>query len=112
MKRTRIMTKHLGPKTMPEFFENRFQSKSLKLASAAIVFVFLIPYTASVYNGLSRLFAMAFNLTSDASYMLIIVAMAVLTAIYVILGAMLQLPSMTLYRALSCWWAFQPWYTV
>lgn len=85
-KRTRIMTKHLGSKTMPEFFENRFQSKSLKLASAAIVFVFLIPYTASVYNGLSRLFAMAFNLTSDASYMLIIVAMAVLTAIYVILG--------------------------
>ena len=85
-KRTRIMTKHLGSKTMPEFFENRFQSKSLKLASAAIVFVFLIPYTASVYNGLSRLFAMAFNMTSDASYMLIIVAMAVLTAIYVILG--------------------------
>ena len=85
-KRTRIMTKHLGSKTMPEFFENRFQSKSLKLASAAIVFVFLIPYTASVYNGLSRLFAMAFNMTSDTSYMLIIVAMAVLTAIYVILG--------------------------
>ena len=50
------------------------------------MFVFLIPYTASVYNGLSRLFAMAFNMTSDTSYMLIIVAMAVLTAIYVILG--------------------------
>ncbi|MGN0590863.1 sodium:solute symporter family protein [Ruminococcus sp.] len=85
-RRTRIMTKHLGSKTMPEFFENRFQSKSLKIAAAAIVFVFLIPYTASVYNGLSRLFAMAFNLTSDTSYMVIIVAMALLTAVYVILG--------------------------
>ncbi len=81
-KRTRIMTKHLDCSTMPEFFEKRYNSKSLKTASAAIVFVFLIPYTASVYNGLSRLFESAFHI----DYSVCIIAMAVLTAAYVILG--------------------------
>ena len=81
-KRTRIMTKHLEAKTMPEFFEKRYNSKPLKIASALIVFVFLIPYTASVYNGLSRLFEKSFHI--DYSYC--IIGMAVFTAIYVILG--------------------------
>ncbi|MDR0984008.1 MAG: sodium:solute symporter [Ruminococcus sp.] len=85
-RRTRIMTKHLHATTMPEFFEKRWNSKGLKTISALIVFVFLIPYTASVYNGLSRLFAMAFGTDSDAVYMMIIVGMAVLTSVYVILG--------------------------
>lgn len=85
-KRTRIMSNHLNAKTMPELFEKRFNSKGLKIASALIVFIFLIPYTASVYNGLSRLFNMAFNLNSDSSYKIIIIAMAIITAIYVILG--------------------------
>ena len=80
--RTRKMTKHLDSSTMPEFFEKRYNSKSLKTAAALIVFVFLIPYTASVYNGLSRLFESAFSL--DYKYWIII--MAVFTAIYVILG--------------------------
>lgn len=81
-KRTRIMTKQLNASTMPEYFEKRYNSKALKIVSAIIVFVFLIPYTASVYNGLSRLFSMAF----DIPYAVCIIAMAVLTAAYVILG--------------------------
>ena len=85
-KRTRMMTKHLNAKTMPEYFEKRFDSKGLKIAAALIVFIFLIPYTASVYNGLSRLFAMALGLESEFSYKMIIVAMALITAVYVILG--------------------------
>lgn len=85
-KRTRMMTKHLNAKTMPEFFERRFGSKSLKIAASLIVFIFLIPYTASVYNGLSRLFAMALGLESENAYKLIIIAMALVTAVYVILG--------------------------
>lgn len=84
-KRTRLMSNHLGAKTMPEYFELRFGSKALKTAAAAIVFIFLIPYTASVYNGLSRLFGMVFNL-GDNGYIYIIFAMALLSAIYVILG--------------------------
>lgn len=60
--RTRVMTKHLNVSTMPEYFEKRYVSRGLKLSSALIVFVFLIPYTASVYNGLSRLFEQAFHI--------------------------------------------------
>lgn len=81
-KRTRCMSKHLNASTMPEFFEKRFNSKKLKTSAAVIIFIFLIPYTASVYNGLSRLFSMAFNI----NYSTCIIAMALLTAVYVILG--------------------------
>ena len=60
--RTREMTHRLQASTMPEFFGKRYNSRALRIAAAAIIFVFLIPYTASVYNGLSRLFGMAFGL--------------------------------------------------
>ena len=81
-RRTRIMTQHLNSATMPQFFESRFDSRGLKVVSSAIIFIFLIPYTASLYNGLSRLFNMAFNV----DYTICIIVMAVLTAIYVIAG--------------------------
>lgn len=80
--RTRVMTKHLNVSTMPEYFEKRYVSRGLKLSSALIVFIFLIPYTASVYNGLSRLFEQAFHI----DYSVCIIVMALLTAVYVILG--------------------------
>ncbi len=82
-RRTRIMTKHLDSKTMPEFFGVRFESKGLKVAASVITFVFLIPYTASLYNGLSRLFSMAFN---GVDYAVCVIVMAVLTGIYVLIG--------------------------
>ena len=81
-RRTRIMTKHLNSATMPEFFGRRFNSDALKIAASIIIFIFLIPYTASLYNGLSRLFAMAFNM----DFTVCIVLMAALTGIYVIAG--------------------------
>ncbi len=80
--RTREMTHRLGASTMPEFFGKRYNSKALRIAAAAIIFVFLIPYTASVYNGLSRLFGMAFALPYDVC----VIGMAVVTCIYVVLG--------------------------
>lgn len=81
-RRTKVMTQHLNSKTMPDFFGSRYESKALKIAASAIVFVFLVPYTASVYNGLSRLFGMAFHIP----YAYCVIGMAVFTAIYVILG--------------------------
>ena len=81
-RRTRVMTNHLSSATMPEFFGKRFDSPSLKISSSVIIFVFLVPYTASIYNGLSRLFEMAFNIP----YEICIVVMALLTAVYVIAG--------------------------
>ena len=81
-RRTRIMTHHLGSATMPEFFGSRFNSRALKVGASVLIFIFLIPYTASLYNGLSRLFAMAFGV----DFTVCIVAMAVLTGVYVIAG--------------------------
>ena len=81
-RRTRIMSQHLDSATMPQYFGKRFNSTPLKIGASVIVFIFLIPYTASLYNGLSRLFGMAFNI----DYSVCILIMAVLTAIYVIAG--------------------------
>ncbi|MDR2207378.1 MAG: sodium:solute symporter [Azoarcus sp.] len=80
--RTRAMTHHLRAQTMPEFFGARFSSPALRIAAAAIIFIFLIPYTASVYNGLSRLFDMAFGVP----YEWCVIVMAVLTCVYVVMG--------------------------
>ena len=80
--RTRVMTHHLDSTTMPEFFEKIYDSKALKLVSSLIIFVFLVPYSASVYKGLSVLFENAFGI----SFYYCIIGMAILTAAYIILG--------------------------
>ena len=84
-RRTRLLTQHLNASTMPEFFGRRFDSRALKLVASVIIFVFLVPYTASLYNGLSRLFGMAFSI----DYSVCIILMSVLTAVYVIAGGYL-----------------------
>ncbi len=81
-RRTRLMTQHFDSATMPEFFGRRYDNRALKLAASAIIFIFLIPYTASLYNGLSRLFGMAFGI----DYTWCIIIMAILTGVYVIAG--------------------------
>ncbi len=81
-RRTRIMSNKLESNTMPDFFGKRFDSKALKIAASVVSFVFLIPYTASVYKGLSALFEMAFNIP----YEVCVIVMAALTCVYVILG--------------------------
>lgn len=81
-RRTRLMTQKLDSKTMPAFFGTRFSSPALKIAASVIVFIFMIPYTASLFNGLSRLFKMAFGI----DYVWCVLMMAVLTGLYVVLG--------------------------
>ncbi|MBQ9065584.1 MAG: sodium:solute symporter [Blautia sp.] len=81
-RRTRVMTHYLGAATMPDFFGKRFESNALRIAASVISFIFLIPYTASLYNGLSNLFGMSFNI----SYKVCVILMATLTGVYVILG--------------------------
>mgnify|MGYP001024206738 CR=1 FL=1 len=79
---TRRLTVHLGVLTMPAFFEARYDSRWLKIASALIIFIFLVPYSASVYMGLSYLFEEVFSIPFEAA----LVLMAVLTAVYLIMG--------------------------
>ena len=81
-RRTRIMTQHMDAKTMPDFFGKRFKSVPMKVTASIIVFIFLIPYTASLYNGLSSMFGLVF----DIPYWVVIALMAVLTGVYVVFG--------------------------
>lgn len=82
-KRTRTMTHTLNSKTMPEFFEGRYNSVNLKIFAAIIIFIFLVPYSAAVYKGLGSMFSTIFPGVSNNIWMLII---AVLTACYLVLG--------------------------
>ena len=81
-KRTKLMTQHIESRTMPDFFGTRFSSQGLRVVASVIAFVFLIPYTAGVYKGISTLFEMGFGIP----YEYCVIIMAILTAVYVILG--------------------------
>ena len=81
-KRTKLMTQHIQSRTMPDFFGTRYGDEGLRVAASIIAFIFLIPYTAGVYMGISKLFEMGFGIPYE--YCAII--MALLTAVYVILG--------------------------
>lgn len=81
-KRTKNMTRRLEAKTMPEFFEKRYGSRKLKLVTAVIIFIFLIPYSASVYNGISSLFEIVFGIPG----WIVMLALAALTALYLFFG--------------------------
>jgi SSS family solute:Na+ symporter len=81
-RRTKLMTQHIESRTMPDFFGTRYDSQSLRVIASIIAFVFLIPYTAGVYKGISTLFEMGFGIP----YEYCVIIMAILTAVYVILG--------------------------
>lgn len=81
-RRTRVMTKHFESATMPDFFGKRYCSDNLKIVASVIIFVFLVPYSASVYKGLSGLFSMAFGI----DFRWCVIGIAVLTSIYVVAG--------------------------
>ena len=81
-RRTKLMTQHIDSRTMPDFFGTRYGNQGLRVVASIIAFVFLIPYTAGVYKGISTLFEMGFGIP----YEYCVVIMAILTAVYVILG--------------------------
>jgi SSS family transporter len=81
--KTRKMTKKLNARTMPDYFEKRYGSKGMKILAAAIIFVFLVPYSAAVYKGLGSLFSAVFPNVDTWVWMLII---ACLTSIYLVAG--------------------------
>ena len=81
-RRTKLMTQHIESRTMPDFFGTRFNDQGLRVVASVIAFVFLIPYTAGVYKGISTLFEMGFGIP----YEYCVIIMAILTAVYVILG--------------------------
>lgn len=81
-RRTRAMTARLGAMTMPAFLAARYGSRWLRVAAALVIFLFLVPYSASVYAGLAYLFEHVFSLDFSVALWL----MAVLTGVYLVLG--------------------------
>lgn len=81
-KPTREMTEKLGAMTMPEFLQARYDSHALKIFAALVIFIFLVPYSASVFMGLSYVFEEVFQL----NYNYALLAMTVITATYLLMG--------------------------
>ena len=78
----RRMGERLNVGTIPGFFEKRYQAKWMKLAAAAIIFIFLLPYSASVYKGLGTMFRMALGI----DYTWCVIGIALLAALYLFAG--------------------------
>lgn len=72
-----------GIHTMSEFYEKRYGSPFMKLFSAVVIFVFLIPYSAAVFIGLSYLFKSSFP---GIEYWHAVAFMGVFTTVYLVLG--------------------------
>lgn len=81
-RRTRIMTQNLDVMTMPEFLQERYQGKYTKMFAALVIFIFLIPYSASVFKGLGHLFEANFHIPYDIALLIMIG----ITGIYLVLG--------------------------
>lgn len=76
------MSQTYGVATMSEFLEKRYSSPFIKLAAVVVIFVFMIPYSAAVFMGLSYLFETSFQI----QYWQALVFMGIFTAIYIVLG--------------------------
>ncbi|MBR5438161.1 MAG: sodium:solute symporter family protein [Clostridia bacterium] len=75
-KRTRSLTRQHHIKSMPQFFEKRFGSKLMKTFSTAVIFLFLIPYSASVYKGLTSVCSVLLGVDENVCMIVIAVAAA------------------------------------
>ncbi len=84
--RTRRISGRLGVGTMPDYFRRRFDSPGLERLSAVIIFVFLVPYSASVYQGLGAILQVFFKETFLADPRAAMALMAVVTALYLVFG--------------------------
>lgn len=83
--RTRAVTRKMKIKTMPQLFEKRYHSKAMRVYSAIIIFIFMTPYSASVYSGLSYLCENVLNIKYQTAMLVI----AVVAAVYLVLGGYL-----------------------
>ncbi|MDF2587019.1 MAG: Na+/solute symporter [Anaerocolumna sp.] len=84
-RRTREMTQRLGAATMPQFLGIRYKDQKLRFLSSLIIFIFLVPYAASVYKGLGFLFKITFNMDEK----IIMLIMTIITALYLFVGGFL-----------------------
>ena len=80
--RVKKVSVEMGVQTMSEFLEKRYGSKLFKLLASIVIFIFMVPYSAAVFMGLSYLFTVSFGI----DYGWALVFMGSFTAIYIVLG--------------------------
>ncbi len=81
-KPTHSITVRLGAMTLPQFLQKRYNSRVMKIFAAAVIFIFLVPYSSSVYTGLSYIFEMVFHI----DYTMALILIAVVTSFYLVMG--------------------------
>ncbi len=80
--RTREVTRRLEIKSMPQLFEKRFGSQAMKTFCTAVIFIFLVPYSASVYKGLTSVCSVLLGVNEN----ICMIVIAVAAILIVILG--------------------------
>lgn len=73
-KRTRSLTRKYEIKSMPQLFEKRFNSRAMRLFCSIVIFVFLIPYSASVYKGLTSVCSVLLGVNETLCMIVIAIA--------------------------------------
>lgn len=84
-RRTRDVSARLKLKTMPQYFEARYGSTAMKTFACIVIFVFMVPYSASVYKGL----ASVADVLLGINYEICMVLIAVLAALLLLFGGYL-----------------------
>ncbi len=77
-RRTRDVSYRLKLKTMPQYLEKRYSSETMRLFACIIIFVFLIPYSASVYKGLASVAEVLLGIDVEICMIIIAVVAALL----------------------------------
>ncbi len=88
--RTRRISQAMGVGTLAEFFKKRYDSLGMERLAALIVFVFLIPYSASVYQGLGYVMQRYFHGTVLADLRVSMLLIALVTGLYLFFGGYLS----------------------
>ena len=75
-RRTREVTRRLKIKSMPQLFEMRYNSQGMKLFATIVIFIFLLPYSASVYKGLTSVCSVLLNIDERICMIMIAIGSA------------------------------------
>ena len=86
-KRLRRYSEKIGASTIPDFFSNRFRDKSgaLLAISAIVIILFFVPYTASGFAAVGKLFNSLFGV----DYHVALIVGAIVIVIYTAIGGFL-----------------------
>jgi len=77
-RRTRDSSARLKLKTMPQFLEKRYTSEKMRIFACIVIFIFLIPYSASVYKGLASVADVLLGIPVNVCMIVIAVVSALL----------------------------------